>query len=96
MTKEGLEQIQSVCREWLQRVGTSQQSRLTIPAAAALSRPVELKINAFLTFDNVLIMSADDAETGACYAKVIRQPDGTEEIFDTPLDRVAASSGDGN
>jgi len=93
MTEKELEQIQSVCRAWLQRSDTAKDSRLTIPAEGSLLRPVELKIGALLTFDNVLILSADDAETGVCYAKLIRQPDGLEEVFITPWAKIAAGSG---
>ena len=92
MTKDELEQIQEFCREWLRRADSATGSRLTIPAGGALSRPFELKINGLLTFDNVLILSADDAETGACYAKLIRQPDGLQEVFFTPIEKIAEDS----
>lgn len=92
MTEEELEQIQSMCREWLLRPETSEDSCLIIPAGGALSRTVELKVSALLRFDNVLIMSANDSETGICYTKLIRQADGLEEIFDTPFEKIAADS----
>jgi hypothetical protein len=92
MTKEELKQIQSICREWLRQPDTAKDSRLTIPLGGALSRAFALKINALLTFDNVLIMSADDADTGVSYATLIRQPDGAEEIFDTPFEKIPTES----
>jgi hypothetical protein len=92
MTEEELEQIQSVCREWLLRPETSKDSCMVIPAGGALSRAIELNVSALLTFDNALIMSANDSETGVCYAKLIRQADGLEEVFNTPLEKIAADS----
>jgi hypothetical protein len=92
MTKEELEHIQAVCRRWLWQPDASKDSHLTIPPGGALTRAIEVKISALLTFDNVLIMSADDSETGTCYAKLIRQPDGLEEVFDTALENIAAES----
>ena len=65
---------------------------MVIPAGGALSRAIELKVSALLTFDNVLIMSANDSETGICYTKLIRQADGLEEVFDTPFEKIAADS----
>ena len=92
MTKEELKQIQSICREWLRQPDTAKDSRLSIPAGDALSRAFALRVSALLTFDNVLILSANDAETGVCYAKLIREPDGAEEIFDTPFEKIPTES----
>jgi len=92
MTKEELEHIQAVTCGWLKKPGTGKGSRLTIPAGGALSRTVEVSVSALLTFDNVLIMSANDSETGICYTKLIRQADGLEEVFDTPFEKIAADS----
>ena len=92
MTEEELKQTQSACREWLQRADTSKDSRLTIPAGGALSRAIEVKISALLTFDNVLIMSAVDAETGACYTKLIGRQGEPGELIDAPLDQMTSNS----
>jgi len=89
MTKAELEHIQSVCHEWLRQPGVSPDSRLTISCSSALSRTVELKITGLLTFDDVLIRSAVDADTGACYAKLIAQPGEAGEFFDTPFEIIA-------
>lgn len=87
MTKEELEYIQAACREWLQQPGAAMTSTI-IPAAGPLSRPVEVERSGILTFDNVLITSAVDAETGVCYTKLIAQPDGSSEFFDTPFEKT--------
>ncbi len=92
MTEAELAHIQAVCHEWLRQPGTAKHSRMTIPAGGALSRAVELKISALLTFDNVLIMSAVDAETGACYTKLIGRQGEPGEFIDTPLDQIAFKS----
>lgn len=65
---------------------------MTIPAGGALSRTVEIKITALLTFDNVLIMSAVDAETGACYTKLIGRQGEAGQFVDTPLDQISFDS----
>lgn len=65
---------------------------MTIPAGGALSRTVEVKISALLTFDDVLIMSAVDAETGACYTKLIGRQGEAGDFMDTPLDQIAFNS----
>jgi hypothetical protein len=88
MTRAELEHIQTVCHEWLRQPGVRQDSRRTI-SSSALSRPVELKITGLLTFDNVLITSAMDAETGSCYTKLIARPGETGEFFDTPFESIA-------
>lgn len=89
MTQAELEHIQSVCHEWLRQPGVSQDSRKTIPSSDALSRTVELKITGLLTFDDVLITSVIDAETGTCYTKLIARPGEAGEFFDTPFERIA-------
>jgi hypothetical protein len=83
MTRAELEHIQTVCHEWLRQPGVAQDSRRTI-SSSALSRPVELKITGLLTFDDVLITSVMDAETGICYTKLI-----AGEFFDTPFESIA-------
>jgi hypothetical protein len=87
MTKAELEYIQAACRDWLQQPGPA-TGRTIIPAAGPLSRPVEVERSGILTFDNVLITSAVDVETGVCYTKLIEQPDGVSEFFDTPFEKI--------
>ncbi|HKB67221.1 MAG TPA: hypothetical protein VKC61_15305 [Pyrinomonadaceae bacterium] len=88
MTRAELKHIQDVCHEWLRQPGVAQDSRRTI-SSSALSRPVELKITGLLTFDNVLITSVIDAETGICYTKLIASPGEAGEFFDTPFESIA-------
>jgi hypothetical protein len=89
MTKAELEYIQNICHEWLRQPGVSQDSRRTISSSSALSRAVELKITGLLTFDDVLITSVIDAETGTCYTKLIARPGEAGEFFDTPFESIA-------
>lgn len=89
MTKAELEHIQSVCHEWLRQPDVSQDSRKTIPSSDALSPPVELKISGLLAFDDVLITSVIDAESGTCYTKLIASPGKAGEFFDTPFESIA-------
>lgn len=91
MTKEELEQIQSACREWMRQPGVSNASRLTISAGSAVSRTVEVELRSLLTFDNMMITSAVDAETGACYLKLIARQGEPGEFIDAPLDSLALS-----
>jgi hypothetical protein len=65
---------------------------MTIPAGGALSRTVEIKISALLTFDKVLIMSAVDEETGVCYTKRIGRQGEPGELINTPLDQITFKS----
>ena len=89
MTKAELEHIQTVCHDWLRQLGVSQNSRRTISSSSALSRAVELKIGRLLTFDDVLITSVIDAETGTCYTKLIAPRGEAGEFFDTPFESIA-------
>jgi hypothetical protein len=89
MTKAELEYIQTMCHEWLRQPGVSQDSRRTISSSSALSRAVELKITGLLTFDDVLITSVIDAETGTCYTKLIARPGEAGEFIDTPFESIA-------
>lgn len=89
MTKAELEHIQSVCHEWLRQPGLSRDSRRTISSSSTLSRDVELKITGLLTFDDVLITSVIDAETGTCYTKLIARPGEAGEFFDTPFESIS-------
>src|SRR6185369_5141512 len=91
MTRAELEHIQTVCHEWLRQPGVGQDSRRRI-SSSALSRPVELKITGLLTFDDVLITSAVDTETGSCYTKLIARPGEAGEFFDTPFEAIAADT----
>lgn len=92
MTKEELEYIQAVCRDWLQHPGAP-TNKTIISAAGPLSRPVEVERHGILTFDNLRITSAVDAETGVCYTKLLEQPDGVSEFFDTPIEKIAPDQG---
>jgi len=89
MTKAELEHIQSVCHEWLRQPGVGRDSRMTIPSSSTLSRTVELKITGLLTFDDVLVTSVIDAETGTCYARLIAAHGEAGEFFDTPFESIA-------
>ena len=64
---------------------------MIIPAGGALSRDVEVVVSSLLTFDNVLIRSAGDAETGVCYTKLIGRQGEAGEFIDTPLDRITSN-----
>jgi len=90
MTKEELEQIQSVCRDWLRQPVVANGSRLTIPAGGAVSRTVELEVSSLLTFDNVTITSAVDADTGVCYSKLIARPGESGEFIHASLEMITA------
>jgi hypothetical protein len=92
MTEEELERIQRACHEWLRQPGTSNGSRMTIPAGGVLSRNVEVEVRSLLTFDNVMIASAIDSETNACYSKLIAKQGGPGEFVDTPLSNIPRSS----
>ncbi len=92
MTNEELEQIQAVCHEWLRQPGTSNGSRMTIPLGDSLSRTIEIEVRSLLTFDNVMITSVVDAETGSCYSKLIALPGEPGEFIDTPLDQITFNS----
>src|SRR6185437_6147309 len=87
MTRAELEYIQTACHEWLRQPGVGQDSRRTI-SSSALSRPVQLQITGLLTFDDVLITSVVDAETGICYTKLIARPGEAGEFFDTPFESI--------
>jgi len=88
MTKDELEQIQSICRQWMSEPTTNFESRLTIPSGIVLERTIVIKINALLTFDNVLIESAVDADTGFCYTKRIGEAGTTGEFIATPFEMI--------
>jgi hypothetical protein len=88
MTNEELEHIQAFCHQWLREPGASHASRTTIRAGGAMAHPIELEISELLTFDNVLIKSANDAKTGTCYTKLIGRQGEPGEFVDTPLDKT--------
>ncbi len=88
MTNEELQYIQNFCHQWLREPGASHASRRTIPAGGALSHSIELEISELLTFDNVLIKSANDAKIGTCYTKLIGRQGEPGEFVDTPLDKT--------
>lgn len=89
MTKAELEHIQTICHEWLRQPGVSEDSRRTISSSSALLRAVELKITCLLTFDDVLVTSVIDAETGTCYTKLIARSGEAGEFVDTPFESIA-------
>jgi hypothetical protein len=88
MTKDELEQIQSICRQWMSEPTTNLESRLTVPSGIVLERTIVIKINALLTFDNVLIESAVDADTDSCYTKRIGESGKRGEFIDTPFEMI--------
>jgi len=92
MTQAELEHIQQVCREWLRQSGTSKGSRLTVPATHQLREPLELEIKAILSFDNVLITSVVDVNSGACYTKLIASAGEEGVFFDTPFEQIASAA----
>jgi hypothetical protein len=87
MTNDELKHIQAVCHGWLRQPGTANRSRMTIPAAGALSRTVEVVAGSLLTFDNVLFVAALDSETGDCYTTLISPQGKPGHFIDTPLDK---------
>jgi len=89
MTKAELEHIQSMCHEWLRQPDVSQDDRRTIPSSNALLQAVELRITSILTFDDVLITSVIDAQSGTCYTKLIAPPGEVGEFIDAPFESIA-------
>ena len=92
MTRDELEQIQTKCHEWLRQAGTAEGSRMTIPAAGAISNEVHLGVSSILTFDNVLIRSVVDTATGVCYTKLIGPHGEAGEFIDTPFEMITATA----
>jgi hypothetical protein len=90
MTREELEHIQSVCRGWLRLPDTAQGSSMTIPPGGVLTRETRVKASAILTFDNVPIVSAVDAETGVCYTSLVGRQGEAGELFDTSWEKIAS------
>jgi hypothetical protein len=86
MTKDELEQIQSICRQWMSEPTTHAESRLTIPSGVVLPRTMLIELKGLLTFDNVRILSAVDADTGVCYTKQIGNLHEPGTFIDTPFD----------
>lgn len=86
ITEEELKRIQSLCREWLGDPATNRDSRLTIPAETVLPESITIEIKSILTFDNVLITSAVDAETGTCYTKLVSKSGERGTFIDTPFE----------
>jgi hypothetical protein len=89
ITEEQLKRIQSGCREWLRNPATTSNSRLTIPQDAVLPHAITIEIKAILTFDNVLITSAVDTETGACYTKLIGKSGEPGIFIDTTFEMIS-------
>ena len=92
ITEEELKRIQSLCREWLSDPATNRGSRLTIPAGAVLPRAITIEIKSILTFDNMLIISAVDVETGLCYTKLIGKSGSPGTFIDAPLQMMLTGS----
>jgi hypothetical protein len=74
----------------LSNPATNGDSRLTLPPDAVLPRAITIEIKAILTFDNVRIISAIDADTSVCYTKLIGKSGDAGTFIDTPLDMIAA------
>jgi hypothetical protein len=89
VTQDQLQRIQSICRDWLSNPATTRDSRLTIPLGAVVPHAIMIDINTILTFDNVLISSAVDAETGVCYTKLIGKAGEPGIFIDPPLEMIA-------
>src|ERR1044072_8408655 len=92
MTKDELEQIQSIIRQWMSEPTTHSESRLTIPAGIVTDRAIVIVINSLLTFDNVLIESAVDTDSGLCYTKRIGPSGEAGEFIDTPFEMLSAET----
>jgi len=76
----------------LSNSATTSDSRLTIPAGVALPHVITIEIKAILTFDNVLITSAVDAETGMCYTKLIGKSGEAGTFIDAPFEMISRES----
>ena len=89
MTKDELEQVQSIIRQWMSEPTTHSDSRLTIPSGIVADRAIVIEIKSLLTFDNVLVESAVDADSGLCYTKRIGPSGKAGEFIDTPFEMLA-------
>lgn len=92
MTKEELEQIQSICRQWMSEPTTHLESRLTIPSGVVLPRTILIEIKGLLTFDNVRVLSAVDVDNGVCYTKQIGTLLEPGTFIDTPFEMIDSAA----
>jgi hypothetical protein len=92
MTKDELEQIQSICRQWMSEPTTHRESRLTIPSGVVLPRTMLIEIKGLLTFDNVRILSAIDVDSGVCYTKLIGNLLEVGTFIDAPFEMIEAGA----
>ena len=92
ITEEELKRIQSLCHDWLSDPSTNRDSRLTIPAGVVVPHAITIEIKSILTFDDVMITSAEDAEAGTCYTKLIGKSGQPGEFIDTPLEMITATT----
>jgi len=92
MTPDELEEIQSICRQWMNEPSTHVESRLTIPPGVVLSRTIVIEITGLLTFDNVLVRSADDVDTGVCYLKQIGEPGTNGTFIAAPFEMIESGA----
>jgi len=88
MTKDELEQIQLIIRQWMSEPTTRSDSLLTIPSGIVSDRAIVIEIKSLLTFDNVLIESAVDTDSGLCYTKRIGPSGKPGEFIDTPFEML--------
>jgi len=78
-----------MCREWLNDPATTSESRLIIPAGIVLPQAIAIEIKRILTFDDVLITSAVDADSGLCYTKLFSKSGGPGSFINPPLEMIA-------
>ncbi len=88
MTNDELEQIQLIIHQWMSEATTHSESRLTIPSGIVTDSAIVIEIKTLLTFDNVLVESAVDADTGLCYTKRIAPSGKAGEFIDTPFEML--------
>jgi len=74
----------------LNNPATNRDDRLTIPAGALFSRAITVEIKSILTFDNVLITSAVDVETGVCYTKLIGKSGEAGTFIDATIEMIGS------
>ena len=86
---EQIRHIQTTCREWLSNPATTRDTLFIIPADNVVPHSVSIEIQGILTFDDVLIRSAVDAETRVCYTKHISRWGDAGTFIDAPLETIA-------
>lgn len=88
-TDEQIRHIQSICREWLSNPATTRDTLFIMPADDVVPHAVSIEIQGILTFDDVLIRSAVDAETRVCYTKHISRWGDPGTFIDAPSEMIA-------